>query len=87
MARAKSASAAAWHEQGFAKKITPTLETEKAFADFFVCRDHAVRAPIGGPAEIGAGGVRAPARTILLNGGFGYENLRLHSPVAVDDRV
>ena len=32
----------------------------------------AVRAPFGGPAETGAGGVRRLLVPILLNGGFGY---------------
>jgi hypothetical protein len=40
-----------------------------------------------GPAETGAGGVRRLLVPILLNGGFGYENLRLYSPVAVDHRL
>ena len=34
----------------------------------------AVRAPFGGPAETGAGGVRSLLVPILLNGGFGYED-------------
>jgi hypothetical protein len=48
----------------------------------------AVRAPFGGPVETGAGGVRCLLVPILLNGGFGYENdVRLFSPLAVDDRI
>jgi hypothetical protein len=48
----------------------------------------AVRAPVGGPAETGAGGVRGPLISILLNGGFGYEDyLRFCSPLAVDHRL
>jgi hypothetical protein len=48
----------------------------------------AVRAPFGGPAETGAGGVRCLLVPILLNGGFGYEDyVRLFSPLAVDHRI
>ena len=48
----------------------------------------AVRAPLGGPAETGAGGVRCLLVPILLNGGFGYEDyVRLFSPLAVDRRI
>src|ERR1700753_559912 len=48
----------------------------------------AVRAPFGGLAETGAGGVRRLLVPILLNGGFGYENyLRFRSPLAVDHRL
>ena len=48
----------------------------------------AVRAPFGGPAETGAGGVRGLLVSILLNGGFGYEDyLRFCSPLAVDHRL
>ena len=45
---------------------------------------HAAQAPFGGLAETGAGGVRCLLVPILLNGGFGYGNLRLHAPLAVD---
>jgi hypothetical protein len=48
----------------------------------------AVRAPFGGSAETGAGGVRRLLVPILLNGGFGYEDyLRFCSPLAVDHRL
>src|SRR6202022_2882470 len=48
----------------------------------------AVRAPFGGLAETGAGGVRRLLVPILLNGGFGYENdLRFCSPLAVHPRL
>jgi hypothetical protein len=75
--------------QGFTspQKMADPLETESAFASFLPAATRAVRAPLGGPAETGAGGVRRLLVPILLNGGFGYENLRLYSPLAVDDRL
>ena len=40
---------------------------------------------LGGSAETGAGGVRRLLVSILLNGGFGYEDyLRFCSALAVD---
>src|SRR5438309_1814685 len=43
---------------------------------FLICNvpREAVRAPFGGSAETGAGGVRRLLVPNLLNGGFGYEN-------------
>src|SRR5258708_37600031 len=67
---------------GFTKKSTSLLKPKRPLLVFCVPR-YAVRAPLEGPAETGAGGVRRLLVPNLLNGGFGYENLRLHSPVAV----
>jgi len=47
----------------------------------------AARAPFGGSAETGAGGVRRLLVPILLFGGFGYEDLRHRSPMAVNYRL
>jgi hypothetical protein len=49
------------------------LKPGSLFLVFFIPRQ-AVRAPFGGPAETGAGGVQRLLVPILLNGGFGYEN-------------
>ena len=70
-----------------AKKIRRPLETGMTFSSFWHAAK-AVRAPLGGSAETGAGGVRRLLVPILLNGGFGYENyLRFCSPLAVDHRL
>src|ERR1700692_1452282 len=70
-----------------AKKIRRPLETGMTFSSFWHAAK-AVRAPFGGSAETGAGGVRRLLVPILLNGGFGYENyLRFCSPLAVDRRI
>src|SRR6202011_3450324 len=71
---------------GLYQKIAALLKPESLLLVFCLPR-HAVRAPLLGPAETGAGGVRRLLVPILLNGGFGYESIRLYSPVAVDDRV
>src|ERR1700724_4802529 len=68
------------------KKFAGLLKPGALFLVFCMPRK-AVRAPSPGPVETGAGGVRRLLVPILLNGGFGYEDLRLCSPVAVDDRV
>ena len=63
------------------------LKSDRLFLIFSVPRQ-AVRAPFGGLAETGAGGVRRLLVPILLNGGFGYEDyLRFCSPLAVDHRL
>jgi hypothetical protein len=62
-------------------------ETRNRFARFLLA---AIGGPgaLWGPAETGAGGVRGLLVSILLNGGFGYEDyLRLCSPLAVDHRL
>src|ERR1700730_4033431 len=71
---------------GFTKKSLTLLKPEKLWIISSTPQD-AARAPLAGPAETGAGGVRRLLVSILLNGGFGYENLRLRSPLAVDDRL
>jgi hypothetical protein len=69
------------------KKLAGLLKPEALFLVFCMPRK-AVRAPFGGPAETGAGGIRRLLVPILLNGGFGYENyLRFCSPLAVDHRL
>jgi CheY-like chemotaxis protein len=69
------------------KKSASLLKPEALFLVFGMPR-LAVRAPFGGLAETGAGGVRRLLVPILLNGGFGYENyLRFCSPLAVDHRL
>src|ERR1700736_6022385 len=68
------------------KKIAGYMKPGSLLLVFEMPRS-AVRAPCGGSAETGAGGVRRLLVPILLNGGFGYENLRLYSPLAVDDRL
>src|SRR5258708_25006543 len=73
-------------QPGVYQKSTSLLKPKRPLLVFCVPR-YAVRAPLEGPAETGAGGVRRLLVPNLLNGGFGYENLRLHSPVAVDDRL
>ena len=46
------------------------------------------RAPLRGPARRVPEGIRDLLVSILLNGGFGYEDyLRLCSPLAVDHRL
>src|ERR1700676_525243 len=70
----------------FTKNIHAPLKPNRLLRIFRLPRQ-AVRAPFAGPVETGAGGVRRLLVPILLNGGFGYEDLRLCSPVAVDDRV
>jgi hypothetical protein len=72
-------------KQRFTKKSPTLLKPNWPLLVFWLPR-HAVRAPFGGSDETGAGGVRPLLVPILLNGGFGYENLRLHSPLAVHDR-
>ena len=63
------------------------LKSNLLFLIFSVPRQ-AVRAPFGGPAETGAGGVQRLLVPILLNGGFGYEDyLRFCSPLAIDHRL
>jgi hypothetical protein len=52
------------------KILLAGLETGLAFSSFF-----GVPGAVMGPAETGAGGVRRLLVSILLNGGFGYENL------------
>jgi hypothetical protein len=69
------------------KKFAGLLKPGALFLVFGMPRQ-AVRAPFGGSAETGAGGVRRLLVPILLNGGFGYENyLRFCSPLAVDHRI
>jgi CheY-like chemotaxis protein len=69
------------------KKSASLLKPEALFLVFGMPR-LAVRAPFGGLAETGAGGVRRLLVPILLNGGFGYENyLRFCPPLAVDHRL
>jgi hypothetical protein len=69
------------------QKIRRPLETGSTLSSFW-------DAAIGGPGALrgpGGDGRRrwpTPARTILLDGGFGYENyLRFCSPLAVDHRL
>jgi hypothetical protein len=63
------------------------LKSNRVFLILSVPRQ-AVRAPFGGPAETGAGGVRRLLVSNLLNGGFGYEDyLRFCSPLAIDHRL
>ena len=69
------------------KTVLLPLEIRLAFSNFLRAAK-TVRAPFGGPAETGAGGVRRLLVPILLNGGFGYEDyLRFCSPLAVDHRL
>src|SRR6476469_4792793 len=70
----------------FTKKFCLLLKPKRSLLIFYP-PPRAARAPFGGPAEAGAGGVRHPLVSILLNGGFGYENLRLRSPLAVNHRL
>jgi len=55
------------------KNYPPPLKPKWAFLLFWLPQP-AARAP-SGPGETGAGGVRSLLVPILLNGGFGYENL------------
>jgi hypothetical protein len=69
----------------FTKKSLALLKPEKPLLIFF--RRHTRPGRLSqGLVETGADGVRRLLVPILLNGGFGYGNLRLHSPLAVDDR-
>ena len=74
-------------QRAVANKSSFLLKPNSDLLVFWLPRQ-AVRAPIRGPAETGAGGVRGLLVSILLNGGFGYEDyLRLCSPLAVDHRI
>jgi hypothetical protein len=63
------------------------LEIQLASSNFLLAATSGPGA-LQGPGETGAGGVRRLLVSILLNGGFGYEDyLRFCSPLAVDRRL
>src|SRR5215210_161780 len=81
---ALSVSADAFTCAKFLSRISVALL--KPIGLFLICNvpREAVRAPFGGSAETGAGGVRGLLVPNLLNGGFGYENyLRFCPAVAL----